>query len=380
MTRLALLDLSALFWRAWHASEGDASATIARVVDDTAGAAYQYGRVIVCLDSPGNFRHGMTAHLPPNRRYKANRPEKDPLAFRALEASVEKLRASGYALAKADGCEADDVIASLVAQLAPTDECYILSEDKDLYALIGPRVSQVTRHGVTGPAECEAKFGVKPFQIRDLLAICGDAADNIAGCPGIGAGKAAAILQACGTLAAAQQTPVARLAAIPGVSEALAHGFVAWDARLAVDLVTLRDNCEVSLEDLLRAPTPKKQTLGSRMVASRIDNATTEGQQRPMAIDKEALRARMQAARTQAAETEPEPELETETEDNAPEAAEAPKRKPRPTPPKTKVTAGSVVRTLTDLVRELAAAEKETAKAQAAESKIREQIANAALA
>ncbi len=102
-----------------------------------------------------------------------------------------------------DGFEADDVIATLT-RLATTEgwRVTILSSDKDLMQLVGSRVRQIDP---AGGAEYDAdavreKWGVPPEQIQSLLALTGDASDNIPGIDGIGPKTAAALLGEYGSL------------------------------------------------------------------------------------------------------------------------------------------------------------------------------------
>src|SRR6185312_754075 len=89
----------------------------------------------------------------------------------------------------AEGFEADDVLGTL-ARLARAqgDEVVIVSSDKDLLQLVGPgvRVYNPGKDLMLDEAGVEAQLGVRPSQVADLLALRGDAVDNIPGAPGIG--------------------------------------------------------------------------------------------------------------------------------------------------------------------------------------------------
>ena len=105
-----------------------------------------------------------------------------PYIRRALEAfRVPCLQAQGF--------EADDVLGTLARQaVAAGEEVVIVSSDKDLLQLVGPGVSVYNPSGslLLDAAGVEAKLGVRPAQVADLLALRGDAVDNIPGAPGIG--------------------------------------------------------------------------------------------------------------------------------------------------------------------------------------------------
>ncbi len=135
--------------------------------------------------------------------YKANRaamPEtlapQLPYIRRALEAfRIPILEASGY--------EADDVLGTVArAAVAAGQEVVIVSSDKDLLQLVGPGV-RVYNPGSNLMLDAEqvlAKMGVPPSQVADLLALRGDAVDNIPGAPGIGEKGAQQLITRFGTV------------------------------------------------------------------------------------------------------------------------------------------------------------------------------------
>ncbi|MHB1925940.1 MAG: DNA polymerase [Leptospirillum sp.] len=135
---------------------------------------------------------------------KANRPE-PPQDFLQQIPYIERLiRALGVPLLSTDGYEADDTIAALVSQwLLNADRTnmpahvVILSSDKDLLTLVSERVwvYDPMNRNVLRPADVFGKWGVRPEQIPDLLALTGDASDNIPGVPGIGQKTAAKLLE-----------------------------------------------------------------------------------------------------------------------------------------------------------------------------------------
>ncbi len=91
------------------------------------------------------------------------------------------------------GYEADDVLATLVDRgLSAEVEVVIVTGDKDLLQLVGPRVRVMSVIGRTGEpvlydeAKVRERWGVEPAQICDVLALMGDAIDNIPGVRGVG--------------------------------------------------------------------------------------------------------------------------------------------------------------------------------------------------
>ena len=133
--------------------------------------------------------------------YKAQRTLPPPELEAQLDLCLEVGRAFGAACYIDERYEADDLIATLVERLvAPTKaagtEAVIVSHDKDLAQLVSPRVTffDFAKGERLGPEEVVAKFGVRPEQVADLLALRGDTVDNIPGVPGVGAKSAAALL------------------------------------------------------------------------------------------------------------------------------------------------------------------------------------------
>ena len=146
--------------------------------------------------------------------YKAKRVEK-PYGLRALlSVAPDVFLAAGIGSVRLEGHEADDVIASAAAR-APG--CVIVSNDKDFAQCLGDGVRwwnpmaklrtetldavAADRGEWVTPESVYAKWGVQPHEFTVYQAICGDASDNVAGCPGIGAVGARSLVLSYGTLA-----------------------------------------------------------------------------------------------------------------------------------------------------------------------------------
>jgi DNA polymerase I len=193
--------------------------------------------------------------------YKANRaPMPEDLASqmpwirRALEAHrIPILELSGY--------EADDVLGTLACQAAAAGyEVVLVSADKDLMQLVEPRVSlyHTGRSKLYGPAEVAADFGVPPEKVVDVLALMGDAVDNIPGVPGIGDKGAKALIQEYGSLEEllAKAAEVSRKSYREGL---LAH---AEQARLSKELSTIHTDLPLALDvQALRHDPPDQEAL-----------------------------------------------------------------------------------------------------------------------
>lgn len=257
VNELLLIDLGGLFWREWFSTRSQI-ATLGNVLNRVDFLATQYDQVIVCADSPSSWRIERTSGLPKEEQYKANRPTKAPEAVLTLIDTEQRLRDVGYPVAKCQGFEADDVIATLDEQAHYP--VFIASDDKDLYQLITETTTQLTRAGVMGPDECKRKFGVWPKQMRDLLALIGDASDNIAGCPKVGPGKAAALLDHFESIDGIKSASRKDLLSLPGIGKAIVDNLETWDPSLALELITLSIDCPVDLHATLKDYVSQKQS------------------------------------------------------------------------------------------------------------------------
>jgi DNA polymerase-1 len=133
--------------------------------------------------------------------YKANRTDMPEDLAEQLPYLFRLFAALQAPLLKEAGLEADDLIGSLVKQYAsPGLHCYIVSGDKDFMQLVngditlyrpkkGGEVEQINS------PEVFEKFGCKPEQVIDVLALIGDSSDNVPGVPGIGDKGAAKLIQ-----------------------------------------------------------------------------------------------------------------------------------------------------------------------------------------
>jgi DNA polymerase-1 len=134
--------------------------------------------IVFIKDAKGkNFRHDLYVD------YKATR-ERMPDSLRSQIGDIEEMIARmGIDIIEIPGFEADDVIGTLAVRLAEqsNNEIYILSGDKDLYALVNEQVKiyDTQRKKISGLEETFKKFGVSASCVRDYLAICGDSSDNI---------------------------------------------------------------------------------------------------------------------------------------------------------------------------------------------------------
>jgi len=135
--------------------------------------------------------------------YKANRESAPEELRRQFQYCRQLLRYTGLAEFGSDRYEADDLIGTLADRYREREHpVHILTGDKDLAQLIEGEDTwwDYARNNRLNHKGIEKKFGVRPEQIADQLAIAGDKVDNIPGIPGIGMATAAKLLKKFGTI------------------------------------------------------------------------------------------------------------------------------------------------------------------------------------
>uniref|UniRef100_UPI00286D7A03 DNA polymerase I n=1 Tax=Phenylobacterium sp. TaxID=1871053 RepID=UPI00286D7A03 len=136
-------------------------------------------------------------------QYKAHRPPPPEDLVPQFPLVREATLAFGVPAIELPGYEADDLIAAYACKVRDMGgEVVIVSSDKDLMQLVGPRVFMFdamknVRIGIEQVAE---KFGVTPDKVVDVQALCGDSVDNVPGAPGIGIKTASALINEYGDL------------------------------------------------------------------------------------------------------------------------------------------------------------------------------------
>jgi DNA polymerase I len=208
MTRLVLIDGSSYLFRAFHAlppltnAQGEPTGALFGVVNMLRATLKEKPDFVAfVLDASGpTFRD----ELYPD--YKANRPPMPEELRAQVEPMIRIVQALGFPLLRVEGVEADDVIGTLALQGAAQGmDVTISTSDKDFAQLVRPGVALVNTMSGSRLDSTEAvveKFGVRPEQIVDFLALMGDTVDNVPGVEKCGPKTAAKWLGEYGTLAA----------------------------------------------------------------------------------------------------------------------------------------------------------------------------------
>jgi DNA polymerase-1 len=205
--RLFLIDGNNQMYRAYHAIRG-LSGPDGRSTNAIYGFVTMLRKLIAdhspefiaaSFDLAGpTFRDAMVAD------YKANRtPMPDDLAEQ-IPFVHEACQALGVPIYTAPGFEADDVIGTLAVRAAEAGyDVAIVTGDKDFFQLVGGPIKVFNPRDEGAwfdPAGVQEKFGVRPDQVVDVLALMGDTIDNVKGVPGIGEKGARDLIATYGTL------------------------------------------------------------------------------------------------------------------------------------------------------------------------------------
>jgi DNA polymerase-1 len=187
-----LVDGSSYVYRAYHAlpplttSTGQPTGAVRGVVTMVMRILQDHPNAPVGMvfDAKGDtFRHEMYED------YKANRAAMPDDLIPQIEPIHEVIKALGIKIFVVEGVEADDVIGTLAAEAEQKGISTIISTgDKDLAQLVTKNIKLVNtmKNEVLDIKGVEKKFGVKPEQIVDYLALVGDTSDNIPGVEKVG--------------------------------------------------------------------------------------------------------------------------------------------------------------------------------------------------
>lgn len=186
-----LVDGSSYLFRAYHVpqlqrmtnSKGMMTGAVFGVINMLKSLIKEFEpeHMAVVFDAKGKtFRNDLYPE------YKANRPPMPEDLRQQIEPIHEIVKAMGLPLLVIEGVEADDVIGTLAKQACNEGrETLISTGDKDMAQLVSEHVTLINtmdkNNPITDRERVVEKFGVKPEQIIDYLALVGDKVDNIPG-------------------------------------------------------------------------------------------------------------------------------------------------------------------------------------------------------
>ncbi|ADP67402.1 5'-3' exonuclease [Buchnera aphidicola] len=155
-----------------------------KIIDNIFKKYKNLKKIIIIFDSSRKtFRNKLF------KEYKKNRSSMPDLLVMQIQPLFEILKKIGIKTLTIPGIEADDVIGSLSYQLEKQGEkILILSHDKDMLQLVTENINIFHKKNncIITSEIIQEKYGIKPKEFIDFLALMGDATDNIPGVPKIG--------------------------------------------------------------------------------------------------------------------------------------------------------------------------------------------------
>ena len=218
--RLFLIDSMGYIFRAYHQRQTQKFYTRAGI---PTGAVFVFNSMLrkLLTDRRPEYLAAVFDTAAPTFRdelfaeYKANRAEMPSELARQIPYIRRLLEGQRIPILEYPGFEADDVIGALAAQGARAGlEVTIVSSDKDMLQLVTRGSARSGEGGISvlvptkddlvcDVAKVEELMGVPPERVADVMALRGDAIDNIPGAPGIGEKGSRDLIQRFGSAEAA---------------------------------------------------------------------------------------------------------------------------------------------------------------------------------
>ena len=271
-----MVDASSLIYRAYFSVPDTVRADDGSPVNGAYGFLNMLARLIADL-RPARVACCFDADWRPQWRvdllesYKLHRVAADGAPEDPVEAQMpmiqDVLTLAGIAAIGAPGCEAEDVIATLVKRVR--GPVAIVSGDRDLFQLVRDPYVWVLypKRGVSDLVRVdekwiEEKYGIPGRAYADFAILRGDPSDGLPGVPGVGEKTASLLIAKHGSLAGVLR------ASKGATSGSLAKVAAAADyVRRAADVVRMKGDCAVGDLDL---------TLGTRPISRRLPKLATE--------------------------------------------------------------------------------------------------------
>jgi len=211
MKKLILIDGNAILHRAYHSLP-----PFKTTKGEVTNAIYGFLRMLLEIyakEKPDYLgiawdRQAPTFRHQQFKEYKATRAAPPDDLYPQLPRLKQVLETFHIPMLEMDGFEADDLLGT-AARLAEKEKdlrTIIVTGDQDSFQLVRGNtlvmapVKGISKVMIYDADAVERKFGVRPEQIIDYKALCGDPSDNIPGVPGIGPKQAAVFLSKYGTL------------------------------------------------------------------------------------------------------------------------------------------------------------------------------------
>jgi len=190
--KLFLIDGSSYFYRAYHAIK-----SLSNSKGLPTNAIYGFTNMLLKLvkeKKPEAIAVVFDSPVPTERhriyeKYKAQRPETPNDLVIQIPHIKEVIKSFNIASFEMPGYEADDIICTIAKKAASQNiDVFILSGDKDMMQVVGNgiKIYDPMKDAIIDEDAVKDRFGVAPERIPEIMAITGDAVDNIPGVKGIG--------------------------------------------------------------------------------------------------------------------------------------------------------------------------------------------------
>tara|TARA_R110002072_G_scaffold228234_8_gene385226 strand:- start:63606 stop:66305 length:2700 start_codon:yes stop_codon:yes gene_type:complete len=214
--RLFLIDGTALAYRSFFAFQGTGRSPL--TTEDGHPTAATYGfcttlRALIEREQPDAMAiafdgpRGDLLRTQIYPEYKSTRTKMPDEMAMQLDDIREAVDGYGLQVVSAETHEADDVIGTLAVRARDAGmEVFIVTGDKDFLQIVDDKIklwnlrSSTSKPEIFDAVSCEAKWGLPPTAIVDMLALMGDSSDNVPGVPKVGKKTAVDLLQQFGTM------------------------------------------------------------------------------------------------------------------------------------------------------------------------------------
>ncbi|MDD7022457.1 MAG: DNA polymerase I [Aeromonadales bacterium] len=312
---LILIDGSSFLYRAFYVSRDrftsssgiptGVSMVMARMFSGIV-KRFPHSPIIAVFDA-----HGKSFRAKMYPEYKANRPPMPDELRIQLDYVKRLVQGMGMPLVQVPGVEADDVLGTYAKRAESKGmQVVICTGDKDLAQLVDDQVTLLdTMSGKAYDAEAvKEKFGVGPSRIIDLLALKGDASDNIPGMSGCGDKTAVALISALGGVEDiyARRGEIATLSFRGAKAFAPKYEAQIENIRLSRDLATIRTDVDLPVDESEVKP-PVKDTDALIKLYDELEFHKLKDELMQEVLSKDISGAKVQAEAPDAAKAAPAP-------------------------------------------------------------------------
>lgn len=189
---LYLIDGNSYFYRAYHAIRG-----LTNSKGFPTNAIYGFTNMILKIireKKPDAMAIAFDSPVPTERhkiyeKYKAQRSETPNDLIVQIPHIKKIIKAFNITTFEVPGYEADDIVCTIAKKAASQNiNVFILSGDKDMMQVVGNgiKIYDPMKDLIIDENHVRERFGVPPERLPEIMAIAGDAIDNIPGVKGIG--------------------------------------------------------------------------------------------------------------------------------------------------------------------------------------------------